>query len=66
MTIWLCDVGMRKTNSGTKVFTAIADPIRRAMLLRLAREGERNATQLMEPFDVNRNRSRFGARLLKN
>lgn len=41
---------MKSSGQGTDVFTAIADPTRRALLLRLAREGERNVTQLMEPF----------------
>jgi hypothetical protein len=33
------------------VFTAIADPTRRALLLRLA-GGERNVTELIKPFSI--------------
>jgi DNA-binding transcriptional ArsR family regulator len=35
------------------VYAAIADPTRRAMLLRLAKEGEKNATELLEPFSIS-------------
>src|SRR5262245_32317757 len=35
------------------VFTAIADPTRRALLLRLAREGNRNVSELLEPFSIS-------------
>ena len=35
------------------VFFAIADPTRRALLLRLAKEGEKNVTELMEPFSIS-------------
>jgi DNA-binding transcriptional ArsR family regulator len=35
------------------VYSAIADPTRRALLLRLAREGEKNVTELLEPFDIS-------------
>lgn len=38
--------------SGSSVFTAIADPTRRAILWSL-REGERTVTDLMEPLDVS-------------
>ena len=44
---------MERQDQLVDVFTAIADPTRRAMLLRLAREGERNVTQLMEPFAIS-------------
>jgi DNA-binding transcriptional ArsR family regulator len=35
------------------VYAAIADPTRRALLFRLADEGEKNVTQLLEPFPVS-------------
>src|SRR5688572_18390814 len=38
---------------GADVYFAIADPTRRALLLRLAREGERNVTELLEPFAIS-------------
>jgi len=34
-------------------FSALADPTRRAILARLAAEGERSVTELAEPFDVS-------------
>ncbi len=44
---------MKRDDQLADTFTAIADPTRRAMLVRLAREGERNVTQLMEPFAIS-------------
>lgn len=44
---------MKLSDQPSDVFTALADPTRREMLLRLAREGERNVTQLMEPFAIS-------------
>jgi DNA-binding transcriptional ArsR family regulator len=35
------------------VYVAIADPTRRAMLLRLATGGERNVTDLLVPFSIS-------------
>lgn len=35
------------------VFAAIADPTRRALLLRLAEEGEKNVSELIEPFSIS-------------
>src|SRR5688500_11144481 len=35
------------------VYLAILDPTRRAMLLRLGREGEKSVSQLLEPFDIS-------------
>ena len=35
------------------VFWAIADPTWRALLLRLADEGEKNVTELLEPFSIS-------------
>ena len=35
------------------VYGAIADPTRRALLLRLADEGERNVTELLKPFSIS-------------
>jgi DNA-binding transcriptional ArsR family regulator len=37
----------------TDVYFAIADPTRRALLLRLANEGEKNVTELLEPFSIS-------------
>ena len=37
----------------TDVYSAIADPTRRALLLRLARDGEKNVTELLEPFAIS-------------
>lgn len=36
-----------------KTFSALAHPIRRAMLTRLAREGSASVSELAEPFDVS-------------
>ncbi|QDT43622.1 Transcriptional repressor SdpR [Gimesia alba] len=44
---------MNSSDTDTDVFSAIADPTRRELLLRLAREGERNVTQLREPFSIS-------------
>lgn len=35
------------------VFFAIADPTRRSLLLRLAREGEKNVTELLKPLSMS-------------
>jgi DNA-binding transcriptional ArsR family regulator len=35
------------------VYAAIADPTRRALLLRLADEGEKKVTELLEPFSMS-------------
>ena len=35
------------------VYFAIADPTRRALLLRLAREGEKNVSELLGPFPIS-------------
>jgi DNA-binding transcriptional ArsR family regulator len=35
------------------VYFAIADPTRRALMLRLAREGGKNVTELLEPFPIS-------------
>ena len=35
------------------VYGAIADPTRRALLLRLATEGARNVTELLRPFSIS-------------
>ncbi len=37
-----------------RTFSALADPIRRAILARLAEEGEATVGELAEPFDVSR------------
>jgi DNA-binding transcriptional ArsR family regulator len=44
---------MRSAEPTADVYFAIADPTRRAMLLRLAREGERSVTELLEPFSIS-------------
>jgi DNA-binding transcriptional ArsR family regulator len=44
---------MRPTSPNADVYAAIADPTRRAMLLRLAKEGEKSVTQLVEPFSIS-------------
>ena len=36
-----------------RTFAALAHPIRRAVLTRLAREGSASVTELAEPFDVS-------------
>lgn len=36
-----------------EVYAAIADPTRRALLLRLAEEGEKNVSELLEPFSIS-------------
>ncbi len=53
ITVWLYDRGMKQTESAVDAFHAIADPTRRAMLLRLAREGERSVSQLKKPFAIS-------------
>ncbi len=35
------------------VYSAIADPTRRALLLRLASEGERSVSELLEPLEIS-------------
>lgn len=35
------------------VYAAIADPTRRALLLRLAKEGEKNVSELLTPFSIS-------------
>ena len=42
-------VGLQNTD----VFFAISDGTRRALLLRLAEEGEKNVTELLEPFSIS-------------
>ena len=39
-------------SANSDIFFAIADPTRRSMLLRLAREGEKTVTELMAPFSM--------------
>ncbi len=38
---------------GADVYTAIGDPTRRALLLRMADEGEKSVTELLEPFSIS-------------
>jgi DNA-binding transcriptional ArsR family regulator len=44
---------MVSASTKADVYSAIADPTRRALLLRLAREGEKNVTDLLEPFSIS-------------
>jgi DNA-binding transcriptional ArsR family regulator len=44
---------MAVSSADADVFLAIADPTRRSMLLRLAREGEKTVTALMAPFSIS-------------
>ena len=44
---------MKSSGQIADVFTAIADQSRRALLLRLATEGERSVTELLEPFSIS-------------
>lgn len=44
---------MKSSGQVVDVFTAIADHTRRALLLRLAKEGERSVTELREPFSIS-------------
>ena len=44
---------MRSVPQEATVYWAIADPTRRALLLRLADEGERNVTELLKPFSIS-------------
>ena len=44
---------MAVSSAKSDVFFAIADPTRRSMLLRLAREGERSVTELVAPFSIS-------------
>ncbi len=44
---------MKSAGQTADVYAAIADPTRRALLLRLAQEGERNVTELLEPFSIS-------------
>ena len=57
---------MKSSNSTPDVFTAIADPTRRAILLRLAREGERNVMQLGESFAMSQPAVSKHLRVLRN
>ena len=40
-------------SQGADVYGAIADPTRRALLLRLADEGEKHVTELLQPFSIS-------------
>ena len=44
---------MRSARSETDVYFAIADPTRRTLLLRLAKEGESNVTELLAPLSIS-------------
>lgn len=39
--------------SNADVYAAIADPTRRALLLRLAEDGEKNVSELLEPLSIS-------------
>jgi DNA-binding transcriptional ArsR family regulator len=44
---------MVPTATKSDVFAAIADPTRRALLIRLAREGEKNVSELLERLSIS-------------
>jgi DNA-binding transcriptional ArsR family regulator len=44
---------METTSPQPDVYLAIADPTRRALLLRLAKDGERNVTELLDPLAIS-------------
>lgn len=44
---------MRAAQPKTDVYAAIADPTRRALLVRLTREGEKNVSELQERFSIS-------------
>src|SRR5687768_3768313 len=44
---------MRLPPTRPDVFFAIADPTRRSLLLRLAKEGEKNVSELLEPLRMS-------------
>jgi DNA-binding transcriptional ArsR family regulator len=44
---------MGSATSKADVYFAIADATRRALLVRLAKEGERNVSDLLEPFSIS-------------
>ena len=44
---------MKSVDPASGVYAAIAAPMRRALLLRLAHEGERNVSELLEPFSIS-------------
>ncbi|MBC8352315.1 MAG: winged helix-turn-helix transcriptional regulator [Planctomycetes bacterium] len=44
---------MESSSQVADVFSAIADQTRRALLLRLAKDGERSVTELLEPFSIS-------------
>lgn len=51
--MWLYIGGVGITTPKADVYTAIADPTRRALLLRLAKDGEKNVSELVEPFSIS-------------
>ena len=44
---------MPLATSTADVYSAIGDPTRRALLLRLAAEGEKSVSELLEPFSIS-------------
>ncbi len=44
---------MTPATSTPDVYSAIGDPTRRALLLRLAAEGQKNVSELLEPFSIS-------------
>jgi len=44
---------MHNTSPNSDVFAAIADGTRRALLFRLAAEGEKNVSELLEPLSMS-------------
>ncbi len=53
ITDWLCNMPMRHAPSESDVFFAISDRTRRALLRRLADEGEQPVTELVRPFSIS-------------
>ena len=51
--MWLYIVDVGTVASKSDVYLAIADPTRRALLVRLAKEGERNVSDLLAPFSIS-------------
>jgi DNA-binding transcriptional ArsR family regulator len=53
ITVWLYIIDVGTLESKSDVYFAIADPTRRALLVRLAKDGERNVSDLLAPFSIS-------------
>jgi DNA-binding transcriptional ArsR family regulator len=51
--MWLYNVGVKSAAVKPDVFSAVADPTRRALLRMLAEGGEMNVSELLAPFSVS-------------